>query len=157
MTASIGAAGFVSSLAGGALSDQMGRRTLMVWPRLLFLLMILPVFMVVIGSRDGAVLIGLMTILNIVGNLAGVPALVALTESLRKEFRGLGVGTVYASAVAFFGSTTPLVVTWLQKATGNPLAPAWYLMAGTLVALVASILMVETVERAPRPPRLVPL
>ena len=146
MTASIGAAGFVSSLSGGALSDQMGRRALMVWPRLVFLLMILPVFIVVIGSREGAVLIGLMTILNIVGNLTGVPALVALTESLRKEFRGLGVGTIYASAVAFFGSTTPLVVTWLLQATKNPLAPAWYLMAGTLVALVASILMVETVQ-----------
>jgi MHS family citrate/tricarballylate:H+ symporter-like MFS transporter len=147
MTASVGAAGFVSSLAGGALSDQLGRRALMVWPRLLFLVIILPVFMTIVASRDGAVLIGLTTILNIVGNLTGVPALVALTESLRKEFRGLGVGTIYASAVAFFGSTTPLVVTWLQHVTGNPLAPAWYLMAGTAVALVASILMVETVQR----------
>jgi|SRR5579872_2580770 len=147
MTASIGAAGFVSSLAGGALSDQLGRRALMIWPRLVFLAMILPVFIVVIGSRDGAVLIGLMTILNIVANLTGVPALVALTESLRKEFRGLGTGTIYASAVAFFGSTTPIVVTWLLHMTGNPLAPAWYLVAGTAVALVASILMVETVQR----------
>jgi hypothetical protein len=85
--------------------------------------------------------------LNIVSNLTGVPALVALTESLRKEFRGLGTGTIYASAVAFFGGTTPIVVTWLQHLTWNPLAPAWYLMAGTVVALVASIAMVETVER----------
>jgi MFS family permease len=147
MTASVGAAGFVASLAGGALSDQLGRRALMVWPRVLFLAMILPAFLFVTGSRDGAVLIGMMTMLNIVANLTTVPALVALTESLRKEVRGLGTGTIYASAVAFFGGTTPLVVTWLGEVTKNPLAPAWYLMAGTIVALVASIFMVETVER----------
>ena len=147
MTACTGAAGFVSSIAGGGLSDQLGRRTLMVWPRVVYLAMILPVFILVTASRDGAVLIGLMTMLAIVGNLTGVPALVALTESLRKEVRGFGTGTIYSSAVAVFGGTTPLVVTWLQHATKNPLAPAWYLMLGTAIALVASIWMVETVQR----------
>jgi hypothetical protein len=39
------------------------------------------------------------------------------------------------------------VVAWLDHVTGNPLAIAWYLMAGAAVGLVASILMVETVER----------
>ncbi|HUZ12637.1 MAG TPA: MFS transporter [Caulobacteraceae bacterium] len=152
MTACIGAAGFAASLAGGALSDRLGRRALMVWPRFAFLLTILPIFILITRIREGAVLIGLMTALNVVANLTGVPALVALTESLRKEVRGLATGTVYACAVAFFGGTTPLVVTWLGAATRNPLAPAWYLMLGTLVALVASIAMVETAgPRAPAP------
>jgi hypothetical protein len=97
------------------------------------------------------VLIVLLATLNVVGNLTGVPALVALTESLRKEVRGLGTATVYATAVAVFGGTTPLVVTWLGEVTRNAMAPAWYLMAGTAVALVASILMVETVSRPPPP------
>ncbi|MFI4936133.1 MAG: MFS transporter [Caulobacterales bacterium] len=145
MTAAIGAAGFVSSLAGGALSDRLGRRTLMVWPRVVFLLCILPVFMLVSNTRDGGFLIALMAGLNVIGNLTGVPAIVALTESLRKEVRGLGVATIYATAVGIFGGTTPLVVTWLLEVTHNRMAPAWYLIAGTLVALVASILMVETV------------
>lgn len=145
MTAATGAAGFTFSLVGGALSDRLGRRALMVWPRVAFLVAILPVFMLILHNHSGVVLISLMTLLNVIGNLAGVPALVALTESLRKEVRGLATGTVYATAVAVFGGTTPLVVTWLQEATHNPLAPAWYLMAGGFVALVASVLMVETV------------
>jgi MFS family permease len=150
MSASIGVAGFVASLAGGALSDRYGRRALMVWPRFVFLLAILPVFMVITRIHDGLVLIGLVALLNVIGNLAGVPALVTLTESLRKEVRGLGTATIYATAVAVFGGTTPLVVTWLGEVTHNPLAPAWYLMAGTLVALIASALMAETVlKRTP--------
>jgi MFS family permease len=144
MAAAIGAAGFASSLAGGALSDRFGRRTLMVWPRLVFLLAVLPVYVMVSRIHTATVLIGLMTGLNILSNLTGVPALVALTESLRKEVRGLATGTVYAIAVAVFGSTTPLIVNSLVMVTRNPLAPAWYLMAGTTVALVASFLMVET-------------
>jgi MFS family permease len=145
MTTGVGVAGLVASLAGGYLSDHLGRRALMVWPRLIFLLAILPVFLIVIRTMNGPILIGLMAALNVVGNLAGVPALVALTESLRKEFRGVGVATIYSTAVAVFGGTTPIIITWLLHVTGDPLAPAWYLMVGTLAALVASLLMAETV------------
>ena len=47
----------------------------------------------------------------------------------------------------FGGSTTQYIVAWLDQATGNPLAIAWYLMAATVVALIASLLMAETVKR----------
>ena len=94
-----------------------------------------------------ATLLGLMALLSIVGNLAGVPAFVTLVESLRRDVRGFATGTIYATAVALFGGTTQPIVAWLDHVTGNPLAIAWYLMAGTLVALVASVLMPETVTR----------
>ena len=140
-----GTAGFTASLAGGALSDRFGRRTLLIWPRLAFLLATLPVFMLVTHNRSASVLLGLMGGLNILANLSGVPALVAITESLRKEIRGVGVATIYAVAVCIFGGTTQPIVAWLGEVTHNPLAIAYYLMAGTAVALVASLLMIETV------------
>jgi MFS family permease len=144
MTVVIGAAGFLSSLAGGWLSDRFGRRPLMIWPRLVVLLTTMPVFMVVSKTRDPGALIALTAGLNVITNLTGVPALVALTESLRREVRGMGTAVIYATAVAVFGGTTPLVVTWLGEVTRNAMAPAWYLMAGTFVALIASVLMLET-------------
>jgi MFS family permease len=141
-----GAAGLSASLLGGWLSDKWGRKPLLIWPRLAFLLATLPVFMVVTHNKSAAVLLALMGGLNILSNLSGVPALVALTESLRKEIRSVGTGTIYATAVAVFGGTTQFVVAWLDHETGNPLAIAWYLSAATLVALVASLLMAETVK-----------
>jgi MHS family citrate/tricarballylate:H+ symporter-like MFS transporter len=142
-----GIAGFVGSIAGGWLSDHYGRRPLMIWPRVLFLAMILPVFMVAVKVREPAALLALMALLNVVANLGLVAAFVALVESLRKDIRGVATGTIYAITVAVFGGTTQPVVAWLDHVTGNPLAIAWYLMAGAAVGLVASILMVETVER----------
>ena len=145
-----GVAGFVASLAGGWLSDRFGRKPLMIWPRLAFLVLILPTFMLVVRIREPVLLLSLMAGLNFLANLTLVPAFVALVESLRKDIRGVATGTIYASAVALFGGTTQPIVAWLDQVTGNPLAIAWYLIAGTLVGLIASILMVETVQRPRR-------
>lgn len=145
-----GIVGFFASLAGGALSDRFGRRTLMIWPRVLFIAAIMPVFMLVVRIHQPAALLGLMAGLNIIGNLSGVPALIIITESLRKDVRGVGVATIYATAVAVFGGTTQPIVAWLDHVTGNPLAIAWYLMGASCVGLVASILIRETVIRPDR-------
>jgi MFS family permease len=140
-----GIAGLAASLAGGALSDRFGRRPMMIWPRLAFLVAILPTFWLVVRIHQPLALLALMAGLNVIGNLAGVPAFVALIESLRKDIRGVATGTIYATAVAVFGGTTQPIVAWLDHVTGNPMAIAWYLMAGTVVALIASALMKETV------------
>jgi MFS family permease len=145
-----GFAGFFASLAGGALSDRFGRRALMIWPRVLFIAAIMPVFILVVRIHQPAALLGLMAGLSIIGNLSGVPALIIITESLRKDVRGVGVATIYATAVAVFGGTTQPIVAWLDHVTGNPLAIAWYLMGASCVGLVASILIRETVIRPAR-------
>ena len=52
--------------------------------------------------------------------------------------------TVYAVAIASFGGTAQIVVTWLLHVSGNPLAPAWYLLLAATVGLIAMSLMPET-------------
>jgi MFS transporter, MHS family, citrate/tricarballylate:H+ symporter len=145
-----GIAGFFASIAGGALSDRFGRRALLIWPRLLFLAAILPTFMLVVNIHQPVALLSLMAALSIIGNLSGVPAIIIITESLRKDVRGVGVATIYATAVAVFGGTTQPIVAWLDHVTGNPLAIAWYLMGATCVGLISSILIAETVIRDKR-------
>jgi hypothetical protein len=43
-----------------------------------------------------------------------------------------------------FGGTTQLVVTWLMAATGDPVSPGWYIVAASVVSLVAMALLPET-------------
>jgi MFS transporter, MHS family, citrate/tricarballylate:H+ symporter len=47
-------------------------------------------------------------------------------------------------AIAAFGGTTQLVITWLIHVTGNALAPAWYLAGATAVGQIALMLFPET-------------
>lgn len=58
--------------------------------------------------------------------------------------RGGVFATVYAVAIASFGGTAQLVVTRLLHLTGDPLAPAWYLLLAAIVGLVAMSLMPAT-------------
>ncbi|MDB5829089.1 MAG: transporter, partial [Variovorax sp.] len=47
-----------------------------------------------------------------------------------------GMSLVYSVGVALFGGFSPLISAWLLNATGNKLAPAWYLVVMTLISLV---------------------
>jgi hypothetical protein len=67
-----------------------------------------------------------------------------LAGRLPQNIRGGVFATIYAVAIATFGGTAQLVVTWLLHISGNPLAPAWYLLVAATVALVAMGLMRET-------------
>ncbi len=44
------------------------------------------------------------------------------------------------------------MIAWLIHVTGNPMAPAWYLMVASLLSLVAMYLMAETRAGAPWAP-----
>jgi hypothetical protein len=60
------------------------------------------------------------------------------------RIRGSVFGTIYAFSIAIFGGTAQLIVTWLTHITGNPLAPAWYLIASGACGVVSTALMAET-------------
>jgi MHS family citrate/tricarballylate:H+ symporter-like MFS transporter len=75
------------------------------------------------------------------------PILVWLTESLPAAIRSGGVATIYAVAIAIFGGTTQVGVTWLIKVTKNPDAPAWYWAAAGIMGLAAMLAIQETAPR----------
>jgi MFS family permease len=139
--------GFVGGLLGGVMSDRFGRRAMLIWPRVFFLLVTWPVFDMIVRHHDAASLLGGTAVLTFSSALSTASVFVAITESLRKEVRVTGLGAMYAIAVAVFGGTTQLVVRWLIEATGDPRSIASYTIAATLVGLVASVAMRETAVR----------
>ena len=137
----------VFSVVGGALSDRFGRRAIMIWPRAALLVAIWPAFAWVGLRRDAPALLGATALMAALGALNATPILVCLAEALPSRTRSGGVGVIYAVAIAVFGGTTQLVITWLMQVTGQEIAPAWYLMGATAVGLVAVCLMPETAPR----------
>jgi MHS family citrate/tricarballylate:H+ symporter-like MFS transporter len=132
------------ALAGGWLADRYGRKPVMVWPQLLTLLLTYPVFLWIVGSPGALSLLVGFGLLSLIGSIPYTAFYATFAEGLPQNIRGGVFATIYAVAIATFGGTAQLVVTWLLHISGNPLAPAWYLLVAATVALVAMSLMRET-------------
>ena len=143
-TAIVGLCGVCCDPLGGWLSDKFGRKPVMVAPFALLLVSIFPCFWLLERTRTAAVLFGVSAMLAIAATLSTAVFLVSITESLPAQRRSGGLSLIYAVAISIFGGSTQFVVGWLTHATGNPLAPAWYMIGGTLVGLTAIVLLPET-------------
>ncbi|USU21124.1 hypothetical protein [Paraburkholderia fungorum] len=67
-----------------------------------------------------------------------------MPENFPKHVRAGYLASTYAVAVSVFGGTSQLVVAWLIKATGNTMAPAWYMIGCVIVSLIAVSMLEET-------------
>lgn len=139
-----GVAGVIGGLAGGILCDRYGRKPLLIWPRIAFLIATWPAFLLMVRRHDPQTLMAATFVIAFLSALSTAAVLVGLTESLDKSVRGLAMGTVYATAVCIFGGATQPFVAWLTHATGDPLSPAWVTIASGLVGLVASLFYRES-------------
>ena len=133
-----------ASLLGGFVSDKVGRRPVLLFPRFLTLLLIYPVYAWIVEARDAMALFLGYGVLTFVGAFSGGPLYAAFSESLPKPIRGRSIAIIYAAAITIFGSTTQLVATWLLRATGNPMALAWYLFAASAIGTVAIVFLLES-------------
>jgi MFS family permease len=131
-------------LLGGWLSDRYGRWRVNVWGNLPFVLMIIPTFLLVVATRSELALIIGMPVLYVASNFVNGSFYAGLAESLPMAVRGVGFGTIYSVAIAAFGGTTQLVLTWLIHITGSAMAPAWYLTGASVIGQMALMLMRES-------------
>jgi MHS family proline/betaine transporter-like MFS transporter len=70
-----------------------------------------------------------------------------LGEQFPVATRAVGVGFAFSISVTIFGGFAPFVATWLIAQTGDPLSPAYYLMATALLSIMA---LIAIERRAPR-------
>ena len=146
-TVTSGISGLAGGLIGGVLSDRLGRRAMLIWPRVAFLLVTWPAFFLLVRNHDAITLIGATAVTAFTSALGTAALFVSISESLRKEVRVLGMGGVYAIAVAIFGGSTQPIIASLIEFTGDPLSPAWYMLAFTAIGLVAAMFTRETAHR----------
>jgi hypothetical protein len=116
----------------------------MIVPGVLLLVTVVPAFTVISRYRTMGALLGATAVLSSLLVLCLAPVHAWLTESLPAAIRSSGVAVIYAVSIATFGGTTQYAVTWLIRATGNPLTPAYYWSAALIVGIIGMNLARES-------------
>lgn len=127
----------------GHLSDRIGRRPMMLTCALLNLVFAYPLFLLAIrgGTFAALLLVLVFHALFQVFSTGVIAPILAEMFPTRVRFTALSVS--YGFAVVLFGGLGPLIATWLVSVTGNPLAPAFYVMTGAAISAVAVLTMKE--------------
>jgi MHS family proline/betaine transporter-like MFS transporter len=133
----------------GALSDRFGRRRMLAIGSGSAAILVIPAFLLMasgslVETFFGLFLLALPTACMISNIAATLPAL--FPTSLRYS----GMGISYNFAAALLAGTAPLIMEALVTATGNSLAPAFWIVATSLCGVVAVIFLRET-ARKPMP------
>jgi hypothetical protein len=74
----------------------------------------------------------------------------AISEMFHTIGRSTWMTPAYALSVAIFGGFAPFIDAWLIGVTGSPLAPAYYVIAATIVSFLVIWQMPETAYRSLR-------
>ncbi|MFP5478850.1 MAG: MFS transporter [Alphaproteobacteria bacterium] len=140
-------AGFVTfaiAPMAGALTDRIGRKVVIATSYALIALLIYPAFLVLNAVPTLPTLLAVVVVLGALNAAGAAPVILTTAEIFPVEVRATGMSLVYALGVAVFGGFGQFIVTWLIAATGNPLAPAWYVIACCLCSLAALRALPET-------------
>jgi MFS transporter, MHS family, citrate/tricarballylate:H+ symporter len=131
----------------GMLCDRFGRKPVMLCAVAALLVLVIPCFRILVVMRTAASLYVVTAVLSIGVQIAAVAVLTAITETLPRSVRSIGLATIYALGIAIFGGSAQYMVSLLVEATGSSLAPGFY-MTGALIVGGLAMLAFRT---APRP------
>ena len=143
-TVVLGLTSALGAVASGLLSDRFGRKPVTVIAFAVLIVAATPAFAVIAALHTPAALFAATAVLALAASLGNGPVMVLFTETAPPQVRARAVALVYAVAIALFGGSAQLVVAWLTRATGSPLAPAWYMSGAAAVGLAVMLRLKET-------------
>ena len=122
----------------GMLSDKIGRRSLTIASLIGYLIVLYPLYAwLTDGPTTQKLLITQLVVCLFVSVFFGVFSTV-MAELFPPQVRSVGMSMAYNVAVMVFGGFAQFIVTWLIRATGSPMAPAFYVMFGVAIGVIAS-------------------
>jgi MHS family proline/betaine transporter-like MFS transporter len=127
----------------GIASDKFGRKRMLITASVLFILLTVPAFMLLdTGNFLVIVLIQILLGGMLTLNDGTLPSFLAELFPTRVRYSGFAVSFNLSNAL--FGGTAPFMATLLIGLTHSKLAPGWYLVAASVVSLVAVLFAAET-------------
>jgi MHS family proline/betaine transporter-like MFS transporter len=137
----------VAKPLGGWLSDHVGRRRLMIVLTLAAMLLIVPALRLMLTGSPAQFALGQLMMALPLGMALGLQGAMVV-EIFPLRTRVTSMSFAYSVTLALAGGTAPLISAWLAGNSGQPLAPAGYILLLGALGLVLLGSMKETNTRA---------
>jgi MHS family proline/betaine transporter-like MFS transporter len=125
-------------VAMGALSDRLGRKSILLTATVLAFVSAVPLFWLMHQDQRALVQLGQLGFVLSVGMFLGTqPTL--MVEEVPAAVRCTAVALGYNVTLGVVGGLSPLVATWLVNRTGDDLSPAYMIMAAAVVSFLAAL------------------
>ena len=126
----------------GYLSDHLGRKPLIKFSIIIYLIFSYPSFMIM-GVGTASLILAMIVLSVPLMAIWGAYG-AAAPELFNTKYRYSGNGLSYNIGNSFFGGTIPFVATSLVVSTGSLLAPAWLLIIASIIMIPILYFMPET-------------
>lgn len=147
VTMLVGVSNFIWLPIGGAISDRIGRRTVLMGITLLALITTWPVMQWLTAAPDFTRMTLVLLWFSFFFGMYNGAMVAALTEVMPVYVRTVGFSLAFSLATAIFGGLTPAISTALVKLTGDKSSPGWWLMCAALCGLAATAMLFVRLSR----------
>jgi MFS transporter, MHS family, citrate/tricarballylate:H+ symporter len=141
VTLCVGVSNFLLLPVMGALSDRVGRRSLMIFSTVLVMVTAYPALLWLAAQPSFARLLTVELWLSILYATYNGAMVVYLTEIMPAEVRTTAFSLAYSLATALFGGFTPAISTYLIYVTNNQAMPGVWLAGAAACAFIATMIL----------------
>jgi MFS transporter, MHS family, citrate/tricarballylate:H+ symporter len=137
---------------GGALSDRIGRKPVLVLISILAMVTAYPALRWLVAEPSFPGLLAVDLVFSFYFGIYNGAMVVSLSEIVPAHVRASGFSLAYSLAAALFGTFTPLASTFLIDATSNRAAPGLWLMFAAYCSLMATAAFYRASDQANEKP-----
>ncbi len=126
----------------GRVSDRFGRKKMLIGACVGFIVLTIPAFML-LSTMNFVIILAVELVMCLMLTINDGTLASYLNETFPTDVRYSGFALSFNLANAIFGGSASYISFWLISATGNNIAPAFYMVFIAVIALVAMILSHE--------------
>jgi MHS family citrate/tricarballylate:H+ symporter-like MFS transporter len=144
VTVCVAITNFIWLPIGGAVSDRIGRKTVLLTIALMALVTAYPALRWLVAYPSFGNMLALDLVFSFYFGMYNGAMVAALSETVPPHVRASGFSLAFSLAAALFGTFTPLASTFLINASGDRASPGYWLMFAAYCSIMATAAFYRT-------------